>query len=446
MRYRFVKHAAGALALIFVQGTGGCSCTAPDDPGKGVTTASALATIPDPSSAYAHELAQTEKQIEKLQKVVEGRKDDWLMRQHLASALLDKANLTGQVADYKHVEKVLEEIAAIGEVGFAPKLLAAKLDYSVHRLDQAAAAQEELVGRSILKREQLYSAVLLGGQIAFQRGQYEEALSTFKRLADEPGPARTELALYYSKTGNTAEAEKLLGEALEATRKDSPKQRAWIRLQLGIMATESGRYEEAIARLKAADAEFSGWWLVREHLAEVYALMGNDAEAIPLYEAVVAETQLAAIFGPLAGCYERQGRKADADALVARARTSWQKQLEELPESAMGHGLGFFLEHGDAKEALELAKKNYATRPNGEAAVLLARAYLKSNDPKSAVELLEQTLATPWRSADLHDAARQAYAAVGSTQLAEAQKSLCVAANPRYYEVAGASGAQASAM
>src|SRR5688572_26457747 len=120
MKSRRVMHRASLLALIFVIGWSGC--TGPDDEGRHATSASALATKPDPSSAYAQELAKTEKQIQKLQKVVEGRQDDWLMRQQLASALLDKASLTGQVADYKEAEKVIEEIFAIGEVGFAPKL------------------------------------------------------------------------------------------------------------------------------------------------------------------------------------------------------------------------------------------------------------------------------------------------------------------------------------
>jgi predicted Zn-dependent protease len=438
MRSGRVMQAASALALIVVLASSGCSgCSSTDAKAEPGVSASALATQPDPSSAYAQELGKTDLQIQKLQKLVDSRNGDWLMHQHLASAMLEKAGLTGQIADYKAVERALAEIFEIGEVGFAPKLLAAKFDYSVHRLDKAAAAQAELVRRGVLKRDQLYAATLLGAQIAFQRGQYAEALATFQRLGNEPGPARTELALYYAKTGETVEAEKLLEEALDETKKNDLKQRAWISLQLGVIAMATGRYEEAMGRLQTADADFSGWWLVRGHMAELHSLMGNDAEAIAIYEALVAETQQPAFFDALAACYERQGRKTEAEALVARAQAAWQKQLEELPESAMGHALGFFLHHGDAKETLELAKKNYAVRPNGEAAVLLARAYLKAGDAKAAVELLEQTLSTPWRSAQLHDTAREAYAAVGSTQLADAQRSLCLAVNPRYYGAPG---------
>jgi predicted Zn-dependent protease len=432
MKLRRVMHAAGALALILSTGCGGC--TSPDDPGARGSVAPALAAQHDEGSAYARELAQIDKHIQKLQKVVDGREGDWLTRQHLASALLDRAGLTGQVADYQRVQKLLDETFAIGQVGSGPLLLAAKFNYGIHRLDKASELQQKLAGYAILKREQKFSIALLGAQIAFQRGQYADALAVLEHLVTEPGPATADLALYHAKTGNPAEAERLFGEALAITKDNDRRQRAWIGLQLGIIAMESGRYDEALSRLTAADAEFTGWWLIREHIAEVHTLLHNDSEAVPIYEAIVAQTELPQYMDALAACYERMGRKPQAEALVARAGAAWQKQLAELPESAMGHGLEHFLEHGTADEALDLAKKNHAVRPNGEASVLLARAYLKGDNPKAAREVLEQTLATPYRSADLHDAAREAYAALGEAELASTQRSLCLTTNPRYYD------------
>ena len=98
----------------------------------------------------------------------------------------------------------------------------------------------------------------------------------------------------------------------------------------------------------------------------------------------------------------------------------------------MGHGLTHFLEHGTPEKALALAQQNYDVRPGGEAQIGLARAYLKAGQPSAAVELLERTLKTPYRSADLHDVARQAYAAVGRADAAAAQRVSCLALNPRY--------------
>jgi predicted Zn-dependent protease len=441
MKLRRVMQASCTLALIFTNSCSGCTGTSPGDPGREGSVAPGLAVQPDEPSAYERELAKMDKQIGTLQKRALGREQDWLTRQFLASALLDRASLTGQVADYKRVERVLDETFAIGEVGTGPALVAARFDYAIHRLDKAYDRQRKLAGYSILKRDQLFAIVLLGAQIAFQRGQYAEALATLERLAaGGPSPAHTNLALYHAKTGRVVEAEKLFEQARAATEKDDAKQRAWLGLQLGIIAMESGRYDEALNRLKAADSEFSGWWLIREHIAEVLTLLGKDTEAVPIYEAVIAQTELPQYMDALAGCYERLGRQHDAEALVARARAAWKQQIAELPESAMGHGLEHYLEHGSAEEALDLAKKNHAARPNGEACVLLAKAYLKADNPKAALEVLEQTLATPYRSADLHDAAREAYTALGQAKLAAAQRSLCLAVNPRYYDAPGGSG------
>jgi predicted Zn-dependent protease len=431
MKLRCVMQAACTLALILTSGCRGCTCTALGEP----AAQGSVAPQPDEPTAYDHELAQIDKHVASLQKLVNARKWDWLSRQHLASTLLERASLTGQIADYERVGWVLDEIFAIGDVGSGPAILAARYDYAIHRLDKAHEQQQKLAGYAIIKREQLFQVTLLGAQIAFQRGQYAEALPVLERLAAEgPGPAQTELALYHAKTGKVAEAERLFEQALAATKQDNPKQRGWLRLQLGILAMESGRYDEALTRLEAADSEFSGWWLIREHIAEVYTLLGRDSDAVRIYEVVVAQTELPQYMDALAGCYERLGRKRDAEVLVARARAAWEKQFATLPESAMGHGLEHYLAHGSAEEALDLAKKNYAVRPNGEAGVLLARAYLKADNPKAALEVLEQTLATPYRSADLHDAAYKAYTALGQPQLADAQRSLCLAANPRYYD------------
>ncbi|MEJ7735059.1 MAG: hypothetical protein WKG00_38450 [Polyangiaceae bacterium] len=247
-----------------------------------------------------------------------------------------------------------------------------------------------------------------------------------------PALARPELALYDASTGKPAEAEALFQQALEEAKPDDGHGRAWLKLQLGIIAMHHGRYEDALSRLMDANSDFTGWWLVQEHIAEVYTLLGRDDEAAGLYERIVRDTELPQYMDALAGCYERMHRADEARALVARARAAWQQQLAELPESAMGHGLEHFLEHGNADEALDLARRNHDVRPGGEAQVGLARAYLAASQPAAALEVLEATLKTPYRTADLHDAAREAYAAVGKPDAAEAQRKACLALNPRY--------------
>jgi len=82
--------------------------------------------------------------------------------------------------------------------------------------------------------------------------------------------------------------------------------------------------------------------------------------------------------------------------------------------------------------ALELALANHALRPGGEAHVLLARAHLKAGQPAEALAVAERALATPYRTAGLHDVAAKAHAALGHKAESEAQISLCYAINPYF--------------
>ena len=84
------------------------------------------------------------------------------------------------------------------------------------------------------------------------------------------------------------------------------------------------------------------------------------------------------------------------------------------------------------EKALTLALANVKVRPGGDARVLLAKSYLNVGQSKKALAQVELVLATPYRSADLHDVASQAYEAVGHKTKARAQRDLCLAINPRF--------------
>ena len=73
-----------------------------------------------------------------------------------------------------------------------------------------------------------------------------------------------------------------------------------------------------------------------------------------------------------------------------------------------------------------------AARPGGDAQVSLARAYLKAGQPAEALPVVERALASPYRTARLHDVAAQTYAALGRTKEADEQAALCKAMNPWY--------------
>lgn len=383
--------------------------------------------------SYAALLVDVDQRIEAMQKRAEGRPSDWLIRMNLGSALFERAGLTSELKDLERVQAVLDDAFAIVAKGAGPVVLAARFNFSIHRLPVAEEYLDMIDRFAVPRAEDTMVARLLRGQIALQRGQYAAGFAGLTEVARvAPAVGNPELALYHAKTGDPARAEALLAEAFEATHTNDPRRRAWMKLQLAIVALERGQFQAAMEHLQAADRELSGWWLVHEHIAEVHARRSEHDKAIAIYEELVRTFNLPQHMDALASLYGHTSQPEKAAELVARAGARWEEQAARFPESAMGHGLRHYLQFGAPERALELALANHKLRPGGDAEVLLARAYMKANQPAEALAAAERALATPYRTASLHDVAAKAHAALGHTAAAEEQVALCLAINPAY--------------
>ncbi|PCC72089.1 Uncharacterized conserved protein HemY, contains two TPR repeats [Nannocystis exedens] len=402
----------------------------------GTSAPSVVATQARAASAgpsYAALLDAIDRRIDGLQKRANGRPGDWLTRMHLGSALLERAGLTHQVHDFARVQAVLDDAFSMAPPGSGPLLLAARFNFSIHRLGEAEKYLDMMDRRAVPRRDEQTSARVLRAEIAVQRGQYEAAFAELSAVAAAaPVAATAELALYHAKTGDPAQAEALLAEALEATGANDPRRRAWMKLQLGIVAMERGDLRLGLKHLQDADAELTGWWLVQEHIAEIHNRRDDHARAIEIYEELVRTADLPQHMDALASLYRHTGESQRAEELIARAAARWEQQLASFPESAMGHALHHYLQFGPPERALELARANHANRPGGDAQVSLAHALLNMGQPAEALAVAERALASPYRTPRLHDVAAKAHAMLGHTQAAEEQTALLLAMNPRY--------------
>lgn len=384
-------------------------------------------------ASYASLLESIDRRVDGLQRRASARPGDWLTRMHLGSALLERAGLTNQADDFERVQAVLDEAFTLAPAGSGPLLLAARFNLSIHRLDVAETYLDMLDRRAVPRGGEQAVARVLRSQIALQRGRYEVAFDELTAVAAvAPALANADLALYHAKTGDPLAAAGLLEAALASTGANDPQRRAWLKLQLGIVAMDRGELRDALRHLHDADAELSGWWLVQEHIAEVYDRRDDHRKAIEIYEDLVRTTELPQHMDALAGLYRHTGERERADELIARSAARWEQLLARLPEAAIGHALQHHLQFGAPEKALELALANHAARPGGDAQVTLARAYLRAGKAAEALAVVERALASPYRTARLHDVAAKAHTALGNKAAAEEQVSLCLAINPRY--------------
>jgi tetratricopeptide (TPR) repeat protein len=397
----------------------------------GAAPASPVAVDPsaETKSGYAVMLDDVDARIDSLQARAAERPDDWLLRMHLGTAMLDRAGLTHDVADYDRLQHVLDEAFTIAPHGSGPLLLAARFNFSIHRLAVAEDYLDRMDRRALQKGDEVVAASILRAQIAFQRGEHEKARAGLEEVAEVvPAAASAELALYHAKTGAPERADALLADALAQTSPRDARRRAWILLQRGLVAMDRGAYLHALEHMQDADAELSGWWLVQEHVAEVHGRLGHHGKALAILEELVRAHEMPQHMDALALARRHAGQ--DIGDLVERAGGRWADWFARWPEAAMGHGLEHELQFGEPVRAVELAEANHAARPGGDAKVALARAYLVAKRPADALAQARIALATPYRTVALHRVAADAHAALGETAAAAEELARCVAINP----------------
>jgi tetratricopeptide (TPR) repeat protein len=369
-------------------------------PGK--TEAHGAAT---PPPSYASTRAELGKQKKLAEVLADAAPGSWSRRAKAAGIELSYAQLTGDYDAYAEADRSLTEAfraarVSIDDESLGPNLLKAQLDYELHRLRPALDALDlvEAQGDGALAPE----IASLRGAIRFHLGDYEQGIALLRAsVAADPSPGHAQrLAIALTKIGGEDEASAILDETEKTT--TSARGFAWISWQRGKIALERGRRDEARQKLERALVYFPGYWQVEEQLAELDAepSEGRVETAIASYRRLVDTTGDPEFMDALA-VLVRERDPAEAEALVRRSNAIYEDRLVKLPEASYGHALEHYLEMvPDASRAVEIAEKNVALRPNGEARTRLAQAYFRAGRTAEArVEILRVT-ESAWVSAD----------------------------------------------
>jgi hypothetical protein len=256
-----------------------------------------------------------------------------------------RASLTGDFADYRAAEEAVEDSGLL--------LVRANLFFKLHRLDAAKRDLAAIGGDRALEAD-----------IALQEGRYDEARRAYEKL-----PPRWEnlarLAYVRAQGGDVAAADTLYERAADELTAKEMRDYAWIQLQRGVLQFDRGRPAKALAHYDRAAAAWSGWWLIDEHRAEALHALGRTEEAVALYRDVVARTRHPELISVLAAITK-------SETLFDEAEAVFIEQMKVYPEAAIGHYVEHLLRRG--REAVALAERNYALRPNRETKKLLEQA------------------------------------------------------------------------
>ena len=363
---------------------------------------------------------------------------DWLNQESFARASLGMFRLTGNYADLAAAQAALDRAATSTAAGSGPMLTDAIFAATSHKLGRLRQGLDDLAGVVVPVEPEKAEALGLKGDLDFYSGHYELALRSYfaaAKLADGPGIA-FRIGRYHQRTGDSDAAIENFAAAANKTKQKSPMFLSSVWLQVGTVELERGNWEKAQRYFEKADRIFPGYWLNQAHLAQMQAVRGDITGAKSAYTKIALQSGSPETMDALAGLYRSEGNAVQSHYWSDKSDAIWSDRLKILPEAAYGHAFDHELFFGDLQAALELARKNFAARPYGDSAVLLAWALLANDDPKQALRVLKPLAKTNWSGAQQHAALSATYAMLGQERESEQERDKALAINPKIFDPA----------
>src|SRR5690606_38051045 len=137
-------------------------------------------TAREPTSSdtdFSAELAALDDTLAAVLARTDAQPRGWLVLDRAANLHLTRARLTGDYDDYARAEAALTRAFAIAGDGAGPVLTQVRLDFTLHRLDRAAAGLARADAWAVRKPADDREIAGLRADLAFQRGRYADALA-----------------------------------------------------------------------------------------------------------------------------------------------------------------------------------------------------------------------------------------------------------------------------
>lgn len=412
---------------------------ASDDRTGNASQSITAATLPAPGygpADFPAALTEADRLIELGREKLRRSPQEWTSLEMLARGLMSRARLTGDYRAWAEAERRLQEAFAIAPAGSGPLVAATTLALSTHRLDAAEQGLAQLA-RSAVPHDANMQAGMAGvaGDIAFYRGSMAAAQGHYARGA-ALGPTNAlefRWAVLAMAQGDFANADAAIRRSVAGERRNTPQAMAEAAIRLGAHQLAQGNWDGAERWFVRADQLFPGHWLIEAHLVQARALRG-DAAAADEMAALAARSNSAEVMDAAAMLFRHKGDGANSRKWAAKAAALWEERLALMPSAAYGHALEHQLVFGDPAKALDLARKNVAERPFGEARVLLAVALMTNNQPQAALNEIARAETSGWRSASLYAVKAEAAALSGRPDIAAAARARAQAINPKIFD------------
>jgi len=328
-----------------------------------------------------------------------------------AGRLYQRAALTGSSTDLLKAEALVERALAVALERSDLYLLKANLDFAFHRL---ADVRADLEASPALRASPDGRA--LAADLAFQEGRFPDARRGYEEtlIADRAWEHLCRLAHLEGVLGETARADALYEEAGEALTAKEMRAFAWVEIQRGLLHLKRGRLDRARAHYARAEAAYTGYWIVDDHMAELLAAEGDVEGALRAYRALARRVDRPEMWQTLGELCTFAGIDDEAELALTRARDAYLASVGR-GEVRYYHHLADFLAdvRPDPEQAVIFAAKDLELRENPWTLTALAWALHRAGRSVEGATLARKALESDVVDAHLFHRAGTILAAAG---------------------------------
>jgi len=372
-----------------------------------------------------------------LESRVERDPDDFLAQNQLAARYLDLLRSTGDDAYLAKARCAAEASVASGvpELNNAGLAALAHSQIASHEFSAARDTAREL--RKLVPGKAFSFGIL--GDALLELGDYGEAAFSFDQLAKaEPGSIDSEirLARLALVRGELDRAPKHFNNALRSTKdltEPMPQLIAWCCVQLGQFYFGRGDWANAEKQYQAALEAMPDYYAALDHIAELRGAQEKHADAINLYQKIIARVPRPELCQALGDLYLFTGKADQAKPWHERALAGYLKSAGQDDARYFHHLAGFYCDSVEnPEEALKWARKDLQIRHSVFAHDALAWALYRNGQFEDAAAEMKTALAEGTKDAHMVFHASMIFSANGD--LARGKEFLGRAAeiNPHY--------------
>jgi tetratricopeptide (TPR) repeat protein len=403
---------------------------------RGDDTPSAVFAMNTPAfgpSSYADLLTIANERLALSMGRVKRAPDAWLPHAGAGAAALSLFRLTGEIAYLDMAEAEISAVRALAPPPSGVPELRAELALAQHDLASAERELKVFFSASVAPdKATLSEAAAMRGDVAFYNGNHAEAARLYREAADIESHVSVamRIANLQRVAGDFDAATATLAQATQ-TETHTPVVLSSIALQTGMIASARGDYTAARDWYDRAETLFPGHWLTALYRAEAHLTNGQSDSAIADLETLALDHARPEAMDMLALVWRVRGDNARSSKWAMQAKVIWRAWARKYPAAFAAHAAEHELVFGDAKEALRLARINIATRPYGEARLLLARALMANDQARTALAEIRAAEQSGWQSAQLFAIKAQALTILGDSDAAASARKNARAINPR---------------